>query len=145
MMNRQTLAVGSLLAAWAWLSGCASTTTVNTVEPAEPAAQRAMISDRRVLTDQSLNRSVRIVGLNTATGEEGFLKLQVEVQNVTSKMRSFTYQVEWFDESGMIIQRPSDTALRRSIEGGESLMLTATAPTPRAKDFRIKFLEPTTR
>jgi len=126
------------------LTACSST-TVNTVEPASPTGQRAMISDRRLLTDQSLNKRVRIVGLNTATGAEGFLKVQVEVQNVTSRMQRFTYQVEWFDQDGMLIQLPAATSIPRSIEGGESLMLTATAPTGRAKDFRFKFLEPTPR
>lgn len=124
------------------LTGCSST-TVNTVEPASPTAQREMISDKRVLTDQSLNNKVRVIGVNTATGNEGFLKVQVEVENMTKKARSFTYRVEWFDENGMLIQLPTSVAMPRTIEGRETMMITATAPTPRAKDFRIKFLEPT--
>jgi len=144
MNHRIRFGLPAFLAALATLTGCSST-TVNTVEPASPVAQRELVSDRRVLTDPSLNRKVRIVGLNTASGPEGFLKVQVEVVNVTSRVHSFTYQIEWFDENGIIIQLPSATSLPRSIEGWESLMLTATAPTPRAKDFRVKFLEPTTR
>ncbi len=35
------------------------------------------------------------------------------------------------------------TAQPRTMEGKETISITATAPTPRAKDFRIKFLEPT--
>ncbi|MCU0770659.1 MAG: YcfL family protein [Verrucomicrobia bacterium] len=135
------LALGAaiLLAA----AGCRST-AVNTVEPASPTAPREMISDKRVLTDQTLNNIVRIVGLNAAMGDEGFLKVQVEVENRTRRARSFTYQVEWFDEHGMIIDSPIRVARPRTIEAREVLLITATAPTPRAKDFRIKFLEPTT-
>ena len=121
-------------------TGC---TTVNTLEPAQPAAQREMLSDKRVLTDASLNRRVRILGVNQATSPAGFLKVQVEVQNTTRSQQSFTYRVEWFDENGMIITLPTYTAIPRTMEGKETISLTATAPNDKAKDFRIKFLEPT--
>ena len=61
------------------MTACRST-SVNRVEPATQVGQNQMISDKRVLTDQTLNNIVRIVGLNTATGEEGFLKVQVQVE-----------------------------------------------------------------
>ena len=67
------------------------------------------------------------------------------MENVTNKARAFTYRVEWFDEHGMLIELPTSAARPRTIEGRESMMITAVAPTARAKDFRIKFLEPTTR
>lgn len=123
------------------ITGCRSS-SVNTVEPASQAGQTQMISDQRVLTDQTLNNIVRIVGVNTATGEAGFLKIQVQVENRTRKARSFTYQVEWYDENGMIIESPIRVARPRTIEAREVLAITATAPNERAKDFRIKFLEP---
>ena len=125
-------------------TGCKST-SINTVAPASQAGQTQMISDQRVLTDQTLNNIVRIVGVNTATGAEGFLKIQVQMENRTRKARSFTYSVEWFYENGMIIDLPTGVARPRTIEAREVLAVTATAPTPRAKDFRIKFLEPKTK
>jgi len=126
------------------LTGCRST-SVNTIEPASKAGNTQMISDQRVLTDQTLNNSVRFFGVNTSTGAEGFLKIQVQAENRTRKARSFTYRVEWFDENGMIIDLPTAAARPRTIEAREVIVITATAPTPRAKDFRIKFLEPTTK
>lgn len=125
----------------AGVTGCNST-KVNSVEPAVKSAPRQMISDERVLSDQTLNNRVRIVGLNVAEGAEGFLKIQVEVENHTRRAQSFTYRVEWFDETGMIIESPIRVAQPRTIEARELMSITATAPTPRAKDFRIKFLEP---
>jgi uncharacterized protein YcfL len=121
-------------------TGC---TTVNTIEPAQSVAQREMLSDQRVITDASLGRRVKLIGINTATGPGGFLKIQVEVQNTSRSRQSFTYRVEWFDENGMIITQPTRTALPQSLEGKETASITATAPTDKAKDFRIKFLEPT--
>ena len=117
--------------------------TVNTIEPAQPVAERDMLSDKRVVTDSTLNRKVRVLGINQATGLGGFLKIQVELQNTTSRVQSFTYRVEWFDENGMIINLPTKTARPQTMEGKETISITATAPTDRAKDFRIKFIEPT--
>lgn len=119
--------------------GCS---TVNTVEPAQPVAQRQMLNDKRVVTDTALYNRVRVVGINTATGPGGFLKIQVEVFNNSEFAQSFTYRVEWFDENGMIINLPTMAAIPRTLEGKETAMITATAPTPQAKDFRIKFLSP---
>lgn len=122
------------------LAACSS---MNTLEPAQPVAQRTMLADKRVITDTSLYSRVRILGVNTATGPAGFLKIQVEVENTTLSRQAFTYRVEWFDEQGMIINLPTTTAIPRTLEARETASITATAPTDRAKDFRIKFLEPT--
>lgn len=140
----KSLLPSALLLAFVAGAGCKST-QVNTLEPAQPAAQREMISDQRVLKDQSLNKAVNIVGVNSAIGAEGFLKIQVEVENRSRSLKSFTYTVEWFDENGMLIELPAANARPRSLEGGEIAAITATAPTPRARDFRIKFLEPVTK
>jgi uncharacterized protein YcfL len=135
-----TLLFASISAAMIILlqSGCS---TVNTLEPAQPVAQRQMLSDKRVITDTGLYGRVRILGVNIATGPAGFLKIQVEVQNLTSNPQSFTYRIEWFDEYGMIINLPTMVAIPRSLEGKETASITAMAPTDRAKDFRIKFLD----
>ena len=135
--------LNSLLAictlAFVTLTGCK---TVNTLEPAQPTAQREMLSDKRVITDSTLNRRVRILGVNQAISPAGFLKIQVDLLNTTSRPQSFSYRVEWFDENAMIIELPTKTAIPRTLDGKETISITATAPTPRAKDFRIKFLEP---
>lgn len=124
--------------------GCSST-TVNTTEPAVPVARREMLSDQRVTTDRSLARAVRVCGVNTAFDAQGFLKVQVEVENTTRRPKRFTYRVQWFDAQGMLIQLPTATAVPRTLEGGEVGYITATAPTTQVRDFRILFLEPVTR
>jgi uncharacterized protein YcfL len=133
------LPAAGLCAAVLLLAGCKSN-TVNTVAPAQTTAQRQMIADHVIMTDGSLAKSVRVMGVNVATDNEGFLKIQVEVQNTTKSRKLFTYRVEWFDEKGMIITLPTAAAIPRSLEGKETSYLTATAPTIMAKDFKIKFL-----
>jgi uncharacterized protein YcfL len=138
MKNLRPILLAAATFAAGAITGC---TTVNSVENAQPVAQKQMVNDKRVLTDASLDRKVRIVGVNAAVNDAGFLKIQVEVQNTTRQHQSFTYRIEWFDQNGMIINLPSYTAMPRSVEGKESIFLSATAPTERARDFRIKFLE----
>lgn len=135
--NRLILLAG--LAA-AFLPGC---TTTNTVENAQPVAQRQMIADKRVTTDASLGRHVAVLGVNTADTPAGYLKVQVQIQNTTRSMQSFTYRVEWFDENGMVISLPTNVSIPKTLEGKETSEIVVIAPTERAKDFRIKFLEPT--
>ena len=114
--------------------------TVNTIEPAQPVAQRQMLSDKRIITDTGLYGSVRPVGINVATVSTGFLKIQVEVQNLSSSSQAFAYRIEWFDANGMIVNTPTSVWIDRQIQGGETLALTGIAPTETAKDFRIKFI-----
>lgn len=127
-----------LLAGATVLPGC---TTVNTVERAQPVAQRNMVADKHILTDASLSRRVRILGVNESTGPGGLLKVQVEVLNTTRSLQTFSYRWEWFDETGTIIDTPTSTATTRPIEGKESLFLTTVAPNEKAKDFRLKLIE----
>jgi uncharacterized protein YcfL len=134
----KTLSTLASVAALALLTACR--TTVNTVEPAQPAGERQMIQDKRILTDRSLSRSVSIVGVNQGPTAGGLLQVQVEVLNTTRSVKRFNYRFEWFDEAGM--QFTSGTAyLPKLIEGKESVMLKSVAPNPRCRDFRLKLIE----
>lgn len=46
--------------------------TVNTTETAQPAFQRNMVSEKRVITDASLARKVQILGVNVSDGPGDF-------------------------------------------------------------------------
>jgi len=120
------------------LAGCS---TVNTVENADKAGQRNMITDQRVITDSDLNRKVSIVGLNTAMTPGGLLKVQVEVLNRTRSPQRFLYKVEWFDANGMQVNNIISANVPEQLEGKESKMLFSIAPNPSCRDFRIKFIE----
>lgn len=119
----------------------AACTTVNSVERAQPVAQRQIVSDKRVLTDPSLSSSASIVGVNESTTADGLLKVQVELFNRTRSLKHFSYRFEWFDQNGMLVNTPGSIAVPRQIEGQESLFISAVAPTPAVKDFRVKLIE----
>jgi len=120
------------------LTGC---TTVNSVENANKEGQRNMVTDQRAVTDHSLNKKVSIVGVNTAPTPGGVLKVQVELQNRTRSMQRFIYRFEWFDANGMQVNSIVSAPVPDQIEGKESKMISAVAPTTNCKDFRVKFIE----
>jgi len=126
------------LCAVAGLTGC---TTVNSVENANKEGQRNMVADQRAVTDHSLVKKVAVVGVNTAMTPGGVLRVQVELQNRTRSMQRFNYHFEWFDANGMQVNNVTSALVPDQIEGRENKMISAVAPTPNCKDFRVKFIE----
>lgn len=126
-----TLALASLL--------CACD-TVNMVEPANPASQREMLSDKRIITDSSLNDIAYVAGVNTARNSAGLLKVQAELVNKTTAYRNVNYKFEWIDKSGMQVSAPTSTWISLPIEGGESRFVSAVAPNKNVVDFRLKLM-----
>ena len=121
------------------LAGCHN--PMNSVENAQKSGQRSMVSDQRVVSDMGLNRSVSVVGHNTAMTPGGLLKVQAELLNTTKSFHHFSYQFEWFDQDGMQINNVVSPVVADQIEGRESKFISAIAPTPACKDFRLKLLE----
>ena len=119
--------------------GC-SHAPVNSVENAQKTGQRTMITDQRVVIDMKLNRSVNVVGLNTAPTSGDVLKVQVELLNRTKSLQRFAYTFEWFDANGMQINNVLSATIPDQIEGGESKFISAIAPNSACKDFRLKLI-----
>lgn len=129
----------ALCAAALALAGCHN--PMNSVENAQKSGQRSMISDQRVITDMGLNKAVSVVGVNTAMTPGGVLKVQVELLNRTKSSHPFTYKFEWFDANGMQINNVMSATMSEKLAGGESKFISAIAPNPECKDFRLKLIE----
>jgi uncharacterized protein YcfL len=129
------------LAGVALLVLCGCRTSVNTIENAQKEGQRQMISDSRVITDGSLARKVSFVGVNQTMTPGGLLKIQIELLNRKHSLQRFSYQFQWFDASGMLLDSVASPTVPDQIEGGESKFISSVAPTPACKDFRVKFIE----
>jgi len=136
----QTIAGAALLASVLLSGGCKST-TVNTVENAQPTAKKEMVADKRLITDADLARKVYVVGVNEAKTPGGLIQIQIEVVNQTSSRQRFTYHVQWFDAAGMQLSSTTGAILPCVIEGKETRYLSAVAPHPACKDFRVQFIE----
>ena len=121
------------------MAGCHN--SMNMVENAQKSGQRHMITDQRVVTDMGLSKAVSVVGVNTAMTPGGVLQVQVELQNRTRSLHPFSYQFEWFGANGMQVNTDLSPVVADQIAGGESKFISAIAPTPACKDFRLKLQE----
>ncbi len=127
-------------ASLALLAGCAS--NVNTVERAQPLGTPNYIADKRVITDNTLAGTLRVLAINQATVSGNLLKIQATVENLKNSAKTVSYKFEWFDKDGMAIDSPNESWKALRIQGRETTTLTTVAINPRAVDFVLKLQEP---
>jgi uncharacterized protein YcfL len=129
------LAIGVVLFA----SGCAS--NVNSYERAESQAAPNVIADKRVITDNTLAGTVRVVSINQGTVSGNLLKIQATVENLRNSTRAVNYKFEWIGEDGMALDSANETWKTLTLQGRETTTISTVAVSPRAVDFRLKFRE----
>ena len=120
------------------LAGCSN---VNTYERAESLATPNYVADKRVITDNTLAGTFRVVSINQATVSGNLLKVQATVENLKSKLRTLNYKFEWIDEDGMAVGSPNEGWKTIQLQGRETTTISTVAVSPRAVDFRLKFRE----
>jgi uncharacterized protein YcfL len=120
-------------------SGCA--TSVNTVSRSESQATPSYVADQRVITDASLGRKVAIVSVNEAKVSGDLLKIQVTLENRSTKPQAFTYKFDWIATDGMELSAPTGGWKQIQLEGRETRAVAAVATSPKAVDFRLKLRE----
>jgi len=129
------LAAGFLAA----LSGCA--TNVNTVERAQSQATTNYISDKRVVTDNTLARTVRVNAVNQTIVSGNLIKIQATLENLKNDLRSVRYKFEWTDKDGMAVGSPNEGWKVLQLQGRETVNISTVAVSPRAVDFALKISE----
>ena len=142
MKSNNSLRLGLAAAALglaALLSGCA--TNVNTYERAESQAAPNLVADKRIITDNTLAGTFRVVSINQATVSGNLLKIQATVENLKNSYRTLNYKFEWVDVDGMSIDSPNETWKTISLQGRETGTISTVSINPRAVDFRLKFRE----
>lgn len=132
-------AAATLLSGLALLSGCAM--NVNTYERAESQAAPNYVADKRVITDNTLAGTFRVVSINQSTVSGNLLKVQATVENLKNSYRTLNYKFEWIDVDGMAVDSPNETWKTISLQGRETGTISTVSINPRAVDFRLKFRE----
>ena len=133
------LLASAALAAALLASGCAH--SVNTVSRAEPQATPNYVNDQRVITDSTLGRKVGVVEVIDNKVSGNLLKVQVTLENRSSKPQAFTYKFDWIGQDGMELSSPIGGWKQIQLEGRETRAVAATATSPAATDFRLKLRE----
>ncbi|MGA2749250.1 MAG: YcfL family protein [Verrucomicrobiota bacterium] len=141
----------ALFYGWAALAaGCASADKTTAPPPpaiqsaAQPAVQPTAPAtpgtDKRVIIDSALDRTLRVLKVSSAFGADGLLRIQLNVQNTTDAPKWFSYRIEWFDKDGGLLPLANGAPLPWMLMPHETSSIVATAPAATAKDFGIAFL-----
>jgi uncharacterized protein YcfL len=131
--NQIIHAVGTLLLA-AILSGCG---TVNTTQTRAQQGEDA-IPVREDVNDALSRLAIHATEVRLFENAGGTLEAQVDIANDGFRTRRFAYRFDWLDARGNII--PASNAVWRSssIAAGGSAVISSTALTPQATDFRLQ-------
>ena len=105
----------------------------------QPAAPNQTATDKRVVMDPALERAIHVVRIKSAASPAGYLRIQLNVENLTDSPKQFNYRIEWVDQYGQDLPLAALSWLPWSLLSHETTMLAGTAPTPAAKDFRVTF------
>lgn len=120
------------------LAGCK---TVNTAGRQTPMGTPDPVLLNKVETDSTVSRIAQIVAINQGTVSGDLLRVDAEISNTSSRYQQCIYRFEWKDLNGLAVQTPTSIWIPLQLEGKESKTITGIAPTPQAKDFRLKLME----
>lgn len=125
------------------VTGCATPPppTVNTISNAIPVAQIKRVIDQRVTTDAILEATLAMTEIRESVTNDGFMRIQVFMKNLSMTSYSFAYRFDWYDEQGVKIDVPDgDMWLRGSAIGGDDVTLTSVAPGRNCRDFKLRII-----
>lgn len=105
-----------------------------------PGAQNSSPQDKHALIAPSLQGSLKVTRVVTSIGTRGYLKIQLDLENVAERTVHFNYRIEWYDSDGTRLPLVS-TVTPWMLRAHEKAPIAITAPTPAAKDFEVAFLD----
>lgn len=114
--------------------------SVNTVENQDKVMNPTFVPNKKVITDSSTDKRLKIERVDSQDLPTGLLKVQVTIRNTSTKPFKFSYRFIWFNKSGMLIDTPASTWIEKDILGGDTAYLSSVAPNPMCADFKIKLM-----
>ena len=141
----------ALISGWVVLAGGCATPTpkASPAAPAQPAAQPAVqppsqresvSPDTRYIIVPSLEHALHVVSVSLINRPGAFLKIQVNVQNLTEAPQRFRYRIDWFNQDGARLPLAGPEYISWMLLPREASSIAATAPAPAAADFEIAFV-----
>lgn len=111
--------------------GCESATTVTTGTPTAD-----QVAHRRVVRSPGLATEVAVESVQVFE-QGGALMAQVTVRNRGGSMRTFRYRFDFFADDGMQVDPTSGVWKQRTIQPGETMVVSQVAGSAKATDFRL--------
>ncbi len=72
--------------------------------------------------------------------QEGYLRIQVVIQNTTDNPQRFAYHIDWFDQDGALLQLGAQNFTPWMLMPHEVSTIAVTSPALTAADFGIAFV-----
>ena len=111
--------------------GCESATTVTTGSPTAD-----QVAHTRVVRSPGLATEVAVESVQ-AFEQGGVLMAQVTVRNRGGSMRTFRYRFDFFAADGMQVDPTGGVWKQRTIQPGETMVVSQVAGSAKAADFRL--------
>jgi hypothetical protein len=137
--TRTALAAGWVLLAGGCAGPSGATVPSQSAPPAQPAPSPAE-ADKRFIIAPELESVLRVKGVGLSHPPEGYLKIQVNVENMTATPQRFSYRIEWFDQDGAPLPVDGEGFSPWMLRPHEVSSISATAPAQSAADFGIAFV-----
>ena len=113
--------------------------TVNTISNAGVNATITRINDKRVDTDKSLARLLCLTEIRESHTNDGYMRTQVFLKNMTNTTYKIVYRFNWYDKDGAEVENPDNELwTRQLIVAGDDLTLTSVAPKKTCGDFKLR-------
>jgi hypothetical protein len=113
--------------------GCESTS--NYVPPPPGALEESLWRDRVIM---STNVKTRVaVDQVLEDRQNGLLRTQIEMHNITSSEQSFRTLIEWFDVAGFKLDSPNDGWMSHIVHPNQTFSVSANAVNPAAVSWRL--------
>jgi len=123
-----------LLAMLLALAGCSAPAP----HPPETVPAAGSLPDKRVTVDPALRGVIRIKNVRDMPATQGYIKFQVDIENLASAAKTIVYQVDWLDGDGLSLGISMDEP-PCTLFPHETVPLAISAPVPTAKDFHLTF------
>lgn len=114
-------------------SACESTSNY---EPPRPGALEESQWRERVNMGGTVNTIVAVDEV-LESRQNGLLRVQLEMRNITATERSFRTLIEWFDVSGFKLDSPNDGWMSHIVQPNQSFSVNANAVDPAAVTWRV--------
>jgi len=119
----------------------AACNTANTTRPIGSANADGSVPFKQIVTNGWLNYKANIVGVHEGTVSGNLKRVAVDVYSDQLNSQQFSYRFDWTDESGLPVENPASSLTVVTIKPKETITITGVAPSPRATQWRLTFLD----
>ena len=90
-----------------------------------------------VIVENKIHDNFSILQSVYKTQKDGLILVEVEVQNISSAEKTFTYKVDWKDENGFKIKTIMSRWVTVNVEPSRNAIISTISPSLKAKQYIV--------